>query len=60
MRGDCLRYQAQYLRRIRVPRWQDVSTSLQNKLRKATQKEITPIIQKLYRLDDQSWEALAP
>jgi len=60
MRGDCLRYQAQYLRRIRVPRWQDVSTSLQNKLRKATQKEITPLIQKLYRLDDQSWEALAP
>lgn len=32
MRGGFLRFQAQYLRRIRVPRWQDVSASLQQKL----------------------------
>ncbi len=32
MRGDCLRFQAQYLRRIRVPYWRDVPPSLRTKL----------------------------
>jgi hypothetical protein len=32
MRGDCLRFQAQYLRRIRVPYWRDVPRSLRKKL----------------------------
>jgi hypothetical protein len=32
MRGDCLRFQAQYLRRICVPYWQDVPPSLRKKL----------------------------
>jgi len=32
MRGDCLRFQAQYLRRIRVPYWHDVPPSLRTKL----------------------------
>lgn len=32
MRGGYLRFQAQYLRRIRVPRWQDVEPSLQKDL----------------------------
>jgi hypothetical protein len=32
MRGDCLRFQAQYLRRIRVPYWRDVPPSLRKKL----------------------------
>ncbi|VVT00598.1 Eco57I restriction-modification methylase domain-containing protein [Hoeflea sp. EC-HK425] len=32
MRGDCLRFQAQYLRRIRVPYWHDVPPSLRKKL----------------------------
>ncbi len=32
MRGGYFRFQAQYLRRIRLPRWQDVSTSLRDEL----------------------------
>lgn len=32
MHGNCLRFQAQYLRRIRLPRWSDVSKDLQQAL----------------------------
>src|SRR3989338_4477623 len=32
MRGGCLRFQAQYLRRIRIPSWQDISTHLRHEL----------------------------
>ena len=32
MRGGCLRFQAQYLRRIRLPRWTEISPALQRKL----------------------------
>ena len=32
MRGGYLRFQAQYLRRIRLPHWQDVTTSIKNEL----------------------------
>lgn len=35
MRGGFLRFQAQYLRRIRLPRWSDVPVSLRNELVKA-------------------------
>lgn len=35
MRGGFLRFQAQYLRRIRIPRWMDVSDSLRCELIKA-------------------------
>lgn len=35
MRGGFLRYQAQYLRRIRVPRWADLSPSIRKALTKA-------------------------
>ncbi|MEJ0053294.1 MAG: Eco57I restriction-modification methylase domain-containing protein [bacterium] len=35
MHGNCLRFQAQYLRRIRLPRWSDVSKDLQQALRAA-------------------------
>lgn len=35
MRGGYLRFQAQYLRRIRVPAWEDVATDLQSELRDA-------------------------
>lgn len=38
MRGGYLRFQAQYLRRIRVPRWEDVSTPLRKKLIAASQE----------------------
>ena len=32
MRGGFLRFQAQYLRRIRLPRWEDVSPALRERL----------------------------
>lgn len=32
MRGGCLRFQAQYLRRIRIPRWSDLSASMRGAL----------------------------
>lgn len=37
MRGGYLRFQAQYLRRIRLPIWRDVSVSLQKKLSHAAE-----------------------
>lgn len=37
MRGGFLRFQAQYLRRIRVPRWSDMSTQLRTELSKAAE-----------------------
>lgn len=38
MRGGYLRFQAQYLRRIRLPAWQDVSVDLRKALRRAADK----------------------
>lgn len=37
MRGGYLRFQAQYLRRIRLPRWSDVPTRLQDELKAAAE-----------------------
>jgi len=39
MRGDYLRFQAQYLRRIRIPFWRDVSDKVKAKLISADQKD---------------------
>ena len=39
MRGGYLRYQAQYLRRIRLPRWQDIPDSLRIELTSAAQRQ---------------------
>lgn len=38
MRGGYLRYQAQYLRRIRLPRWNEVPKELQDKLKEAARR----------------------
>jgi hypothetical protein len=38
MRGGYLRFQAQYLRRIRLPHWADVPESLRNALRMAAER----------------------
>jgi hypothetical protein len=38
MRGGYLRYQAQYLRRIRLPRWSEVPMELQVKLKEAARR----------------------
>ncbi len=37
MRGGFLRFQAQYLRRIRLPRWQDVALSARSSLLNAAE-----------------------
>lgn len=39
MHGDCLRFQAQYLRRIRVPQWGAISVGLQQALRLAAKND---------------------
>ncbi len=39
MHGNCLRFQAQYLRRIRVPRWADVPKDLRRQLRAVAEKD---------------------
>ena len=39
MRGGYLRYQAQYLRRIRLPRWKDISLTLRTALASAAESE---------------------
>ena len=54
MRGGYLRYQAQYLRRIRVPRWKDVSPELRERLAQASEAD-TPgarneLVSRLYCL----------
>lgn len=44
MRGGYLRFQAQYLRRIRIPRWKDVPRPLQNKLISLSEEHNTALI----------------
>ncbi len=39
MRGGFLRFQAQYLRRIRVPKWNDVPAALRRELREAAEAQ---------------------
>ncbi|HUD02493.1 MAG TPA: Eco57I restriction-modification methylase domain-containing protein [Candidatus Paceibacterota bacterium] len=39
MHGNCLRFQAQYLRRIRLPQWSDVPKDLRRQLRIAAEKD---------------------
>ena len=43
MRGGYLRYQAQYLRRIRLPRWESVPTDIRAKLISASETEDTEV-----------------
>lgn len=38
MRGGYLRFQAQYLRRIRIPYWEDVPTHIREKLKQASRE----------------------
>lgn len=55
MRGDCLRFQAQYLRRIRVPYWHDVPPSLRKKLIEAGKaNDIKASVRLVVRLYDLS------
>ncbi len=62
MRGDCLRFQAQYLRRIRLPRWADLSSAQQTTLKYAAdsgdQVLIDETVRSLYGLDAADWSDL--
>lgn len=62
MRGGFLRFQAQYLRRIRVPRWSDVSPQLRKQLINAAKKRdiqaCNTAVFKLYELDAEERAAL--
>ncbi len=57
MRGGYLRFQAQYLRRIRVPRWADVPPELRQQLRDAAEqrdiKTCNELCYDLYKLTPQ-------
>ncbi len=62
MRGDCLRFQAQYLRRLRLPLWRDVNSALQGKLIAAAENryisEINILARETYGLNEMEWNAL--
>ena len=62
MRGGYLRYQAQYLRRIRLPRWSEVPVELQDKLKEAARlgdsEECNRVTFDLYGLNDSERTAL--
>ncbi|MBK8039563.1 MAG: Eco57I restriction-modification methylase domain-containing protein [Verrucomicrobiaceae bacterium] len=50
MRGGCLRFQAQYLRRIRLPLWSSIQPALQKKLSDES-LPVEPLLAKIYRLE---------
>ena len=61
MRGDCLRFQAQYLRRIRVPEWSALSETHKAELiaaATADQEQIDTLVRSVYGLDPADWERL--
>lgn len=62
MRGDALRFQAQYLRRICLPEWKTVSGDLRNALKQCAdisdQTLVDETVRKLYGLDASQWDAL--
>lgn len=55
MRGGYLRFQAQYLRRIRIPRWRDVGPELRQRLVRVAESDEphlrNEIVSELYRLN---------
>ena len=63
MRGDCLRFQAQYLRRIRLPFWEKVSEPMRQALtaaaESADQQLIDQTVRELYGLDEETWLVLS-
>ena len=60
MRGGYLRFQAQYLRRIRVPYWKDVPDDLRRQLREAALSDDTAkASEAVYRLYDLNKEERA-
>ncbi|RJO63297.1 MAG: modification methylase PaeR7I [Dehalococcoidia bacterium] len=62
MNGGCLRFQAQYLRRIRIPYWNAVSQSIKSELIEAAQQNNIPACNaatyKLYELSKEELSAI--
>lgn len=62
MRGDYLRFQAQHLRRIRIPQWSDVSPTLKKKLKNAgtagKQADSHELVGQLFNLKESELAAL--
>ena len=62
MRGGNLRFQAQYLRRIRIPDWALVEAKLRWKLSSAAIKQDARLgdeaVRELYGLDEATWDQL--
>lgn len=57
MRGGFLRFQAQYLRRIRIPHWADVPQSLRTELMEvATKRDVEACNRAVFKLYDLSFE----
>ncbi len=54
MRGGYLRFQAQYLRRIRLPQWESVDEPMRERLRRYPEtndhQELNEIVARLYGL----------
>jgi hypothetical protein len=64
MRGNFMRFQAQYLRRIRLPRWEDLEKSLQKSLVKLGKKPSgqmdDSLVKEVYHLGDGDRNLLLP
>jgi hypothetical protein len=62
MRGGYLRFQAQYLRRIRIPQWREVPRQLKEELAEAASKRdiyaCDAISARLYGLTREEWNIL--
>ena len=58
MRGGYLRFQAQYLRRIRLPEWSDVADELRDELAtaaRASREACDEVVRELYGLSRKEW-----
>lgn len=64
MRGNFLRFQAQYLRRICIPRFETLDKATQNEAlsaaRSSSPDEKACVLQKIYRLSSAEWAQLDP
>lgn len=64
MRGGYLRFQAQYLRRIRIPRWENVQKVMRAKLRAAAEKRDVALCKaltfELYNLSPEERSIISP
>jgi hypothetical protein len=62
MRGDYLRFQAQYHRRIRLPLWLSVPESLRKQLtdlsHSGTDTDLNTCVRKLYGISQKNWDEL--